>query len=332
MKSNCIIAGLLLSSISLNAQPIITQANYQPLNNGTYGYYVSDTTITPGNSGADVLWDFSNISQGELFNYSVISCNGNGDCDDFVGANYFTESNGYRIFYINDVTGEQKNGQVGGAMKIIYTNPLQRIEFPMEYLSSYSDTFASYYESPPAPPNSTGDGFKNAIIDGYGTLKTPNGTYTNVLRQKTNLTINYSANLGFPQQIEEDYIWYQAGISHPIMSIINKVSYGQKSVVYTNTPPKNNNTSINNIDEKNLSFEIYPNPTTGFFNINFENQKVDAIIVKDILGKVVFTKEITGVNNGGNFVTVNASGWSKGIYLVEIVTTNHSSVKKIIVE
>lgn len=78
--------------------------------------------------------------------------------------------------------------------------------------------------------------------------------------------------------------------------------------------------------ESNVS--IYPNPNAGIFNISFlqHNDVPITIEVRNIVGALVFNKEINGVNS----CQVDISTFPSGIYFVNIKIGNKQHFKKII--
>lgn len=336
MKISFIFLFFLLASINLKAQVTITFDNYQPEPNETYSYYTSDTSISEGNSGADITWDFSNIPQGTTqYDYTVKSCIGNGDCDSFPSADYFTHvpEGDHKIFHINNLSGVQINGRGTAFGSFIYTDPQMILKFPMTYLNTYYDSFACYYIIPFGNINYGANGLYNQIVDGYGTLKTPQGIYTGVLRVKSNITIHYYGATGATPQIEENYLWYQPGISHAIMQIRYVLSDPSKTVTYTTTSPKNTGeTALSNIDADMSLLKIYPNPAINSFNIDFSGSKVNEIMVKDIVGKSILKKKIPNNAQNNYSIEILTSSWSKGVYIIEVSTSEKSYFRKIIIE
>lgn len=334
MKLFFITSGLLLLSVGLNAQPVIAQADYQPVNNETFGFYESDSSANPGSAGENVVWDFSNISQGTLYNSIVKSCNGNADCANYAGASYYVETydSTNRVFHVNDVAGESVVARRTPSYTVIYSKPQTLITFPITFLGSSVDSF-TYYNTTPGSAYPVGYGTLNKTYDAYGTLKTPVGTYINVIRKKIDMT-QHETQINFNSG-EHDYIWYQAGIAHPIMRIITTEfdgQYGSKSVSFTNTPPKNV-TSIEDLHDEGLSFNIYPNPTiSDYFNVSFNNKDINAVVIKDLLGRTIVKKNMKMLGANTNNIGISTVGWVKGVYFVEVHTANHSYVKKVMIE
>ncbi len=79
--------------------------------------------------------------------------------------------------------------------------------------------------------------------------------------------------------------------------------------------------------EMDQHFTVYPNPAEDlFYVINHANVEIDQISVKDIQGKTVFEKY-----NQNGLLKINAKGFSKGAYLVHIVSGEKTIVKKLMI-
>ena len=70
------------------------------------------------------------------------------------------------------------------------------------------------------------------------------------------------------------------------------------------------------INENNCGYEIYPNPTNGNFTV--EGADMTRIEVYNLVGQKVYEAQ-------GKTVTVNASSWNKGIYMINIYDQNGST-------
>ena len=57
---------------------------------------------------------------------------------------------------------------------------------------------------------------------------------------------------------------------------------------------------------------VYPNPSTGVFNIS-GSQLLDAVVVKDISGKTIFSSDISG-----NIYSLDLSNEANGFYFIQI--------------
>lgn len=81
-----------------------------------------------------------------------------------------------------------------------------------------------------------------------------------------------------------------------------------------------------NVDSINI--DIYPNPTSGVIQVDLNENTSGKIELYSFEGKLVFSKEL----NQDNQVTIDLSGFSKGVYLAKVNTNNKVVVKKIIKE
>ncbi|MBN8670824.1 MAG: T9SS type A sorting domain-containing protein [Chitinophagales bacterium] len=81
---------------------------------------------------------------------------------------------------------------------------------------------------------------------------------------------------------------------------------------------------------KNISYTIYPNPTSDIINIDLNEingkDKV-RIVITDITGKQVHSSVIGDTHN-----TISTSTWPKGIYMVNIVSNGNVATEKVVVQ
>lgn len=83
------------------------------------------------------------------------------------------------------------------------------------------------------------------------------------------------------------------------------------------------------ISEENIiSFEIYPNPTSGIFTIQLSSEEINNHVeIFDISGKVVYTSNFKGTN-----MQVDLNMNQKGAYFVRVYNEKDSFIKKLIIE
>ena len=87
------------------------------------------------------------------------------------------------------------------------------------------------------------------------------------------------------------------------------------------------NTSINDLSN---NFEVYPNPSTGLFNIHFKHTGKIDLCVYNMLGELVVNKQVEakGVVNQ----SIELSNYSKGIYNLTIKTNQGYHSHKLLVQ
>lgn len=88
-------------------------------------------------------------------------------------------------------------------------------------------------------------------------------------------------------------------------------------------------TEITTIDDRDI--KIYPNPSSGIFNLEIFNSKNSTYIVKiyDIIGSVVYSKNIG--NNQNIMEQIDITNKSKGIYLLSVESNKGSVLCKRII-
>jgi Secretion system C-terminal sorting domain len=89
-------------------------------------------------------------------------------------------------------------------------------------------------------------------------------------------------------------------------------------------------TPIEEIDEANESVVIFPNPSTGLFQMDFIGMKIQenaTLTIFNVLGEIIYTSRIIG-----NSIQIDLSNISKGVYLTRIENGQSIRTKKIIID
>jgi hypothetical protein len=71
---------------------------------------------------------------------------------------------------------------------------------------------------------------------------------------------------------------------------------------------------------------VYPNPSNGVINVTNTNATANTIVVYDMVGKVVLTKEA----NANTTIDLTSNG--TGIYMVEVSNENGSLVERVVIK
>ncbi|MBK9671355.1 MAG: T9SS type A sorting domain-containing protein [Bacteroidetes bacterium] len=82
-----------------------------------------------------------------------------------------------------------------------------------------------------------------------------------------------------------------------------------------------------------LAMQVYPNPTNGVFELRFKSDATINSMIQlfDITGKEVYVEKIAA-KNGTNLLQINASEFSKGMYMLKLTSGNASTLQKIIID
>ncbi len=88
-------------------------------------------------------------------------------------------------------------------------------------------------------------------------------------------------------------------------------------------------TELSTNEFSNSTVNVFPNPTTGLVNIDLTgiSGNISLVTINDITGKTIFTPPFTK-----NYLEVDLSKYSKGLYFISVLTENKTLVKKIILK
>ena len=83
----------------------------------------------------------------------------------------------------------------------------------------------------------------------------------------------------------------------------------------------------------NESVELFPNPSNGFFQMNFNTNSSESyhLIVSDVNGKIVY-KQNANSSVGENDMNLHLDFLSKGVYLLQVVFPTMNLHKKIVLQ
>jgi subtilisin-like proprotein convertase family protein len=89
-------------------------------------------------------------------------------------------------------------------------------------------------------------------------------------------------------------------------------------------------TVVNTIVKSNEMLGIYPNPTNGNFNITYSGEGSQlSVKLMNVAGETIYNDNVTNFN-GRYSSTIDMNERAKGIYFIQIVSNDHVSTKKII--
>jgi len=312
------------TSISLTAQPTITATGINPLVGESFTGY-SANYISPGNSGASQTWNFSSMSVQSSLNSSCVTPSSTTNGSSFPNSNLcFSNSNSTYSYLKTSSTYWQNYGSVSSVV-MAYSNPEDFIHYPFTYNDNFTDTWAASFISGGYTFYRTGT--TTVTADGYGTLITPAGTYTNVLRVHFYQDYQDSTDLGgFPYLIyyqNDQYMWYKEGVHNSLATVYSLTSSSagtfQGSSYNLNSPA--GISMLNKIDE---TIQIFPDPAKDNLFLQFElieNQPVEVKIFNymgSLVKNCMVGKGIIGENN----FQLNIEDLSEGVYFAQINVNN----------
>jgi hypothetical protein len=299
-----------------SAQSDITSSVYQfgKLARVKYMLCIDIVDPNPVAPGANVTWDFTSLKPFDAEDSIIYEYLGTSSpySSNFSGSNEVIKRSYPAIdlmtheFFINN-SGEYSYlgfANPGGNFLKQYEVKLQKMKFPL----SFNDSFELHYT------DTVKSTFHSVKYDGYGTLKLPCGTFTNVYRTHT---IDSSWNSLYAAHT---YEWFDG--TRKLMVHFTSGAYGDIEY-YESRFPKNTNLETSHAS---VNLEIYPNPSKGVFTIELPNTSEDVkYVLTHINGQTIQTDVLNANNNNIEIETA-------GIYFLQLHIGNTIVTKKLVVQ
>ncbi|MFA8450606.1 MAG: T9SS type A sorting domain-containing protein [Bacteroidales bacterium] len=179
---------------------------------------------------------------------------------------------------------------------------------------------------------------RNTVVDSYGNLKTPMGTYE-CLRLKS--TINekdefhaYAQNINIDEnQQYYEYTWMAKGFHTPILKIIK--SEKGTIIYYLDDKSNDDDKGITEISPyMNNAISISPNPMVNDLTMSVSSIiNLQEVSVYDINGRMVNNQEISNRMEAGQRITIleKSHGLDSGIYFVKVLAKEGVVTRKLII-
>lgn len=323
---------------SVFAQPTITNADKPVIGDNTTIFATDVTGVTEGPAGANITWDFSLLVPGDTAMGKVVDPVTTPYASSFTNSDLCgTDDTSYQ-YYKTAPNEYSLTGIANSALTIPYTDFQLVFAYPMTFGSSFSDNFEGTFFS---GIQFYRTGSVTIDCDGYGTLKLPNGTYTDVLRIKYVQNIQDSFNIGVPQYYYYSFTtwwWMTPGTRATLFAyhiIITDIGFGPDTT-YAGSYLKSTSqpTGLNKIPPYLTEFNAYPNPATDHLTIDYSSGIADGarITLHDVYGR--FIKEILNEKNSArsNKIEFSTLGLSKGIYIIRMNSDGVIRNQKIMVQ
>jgi hypothetical protein len=283
----------LLFTALASAQPIIQNGDNLPQPGFIAQRGAGSTTLAEGPAGADQTWDFSTaLLYADGNSYQVLDAATSPFASAFPTADYValrTSSGSEYYFYYNNLPDRLEAVTEGisslSSYDIFTADRMTKLKFPFAFGESATDTYV--YDG-------GGTGSLVVTYDGYGTLITPLGTVTDVVRIKT----IYNGGNTF-------YDWYTL---NPLLRVF---TYGQGDLEWYGLP------SIG-MDGQGASptVAVYPNPMADQLSIQVEEAQLQNglfFTLTNAMGQVVHQTPLTRTTT-----TWQRGDQAEGVYFYRI--------------
>jgi hypothetical protein len=335
-KILCSILTVGISGAAAFAQSTLTGANFNPVALDIYVSNVCNTTgVAAGPRGANITWSFLSLtpstSMPPLDTGIVSPCILAAHC--VSGSTFGINNPALTItnsIYTDATRLSQTGLYVSATENSTYTNSMDQLRYPFTYLDSFVDSYSGTINFLGLSGTLTGN--ITVVCDGYGTLKVPGKTFTNVLRVHSMQKYIDSVDLlgvAIDSYLVNSYTWYMPNYHSALMTIstLTQLSTGteiQKLVSYTaksllSAPSTSSPISM---------VELYPNPATNELNIKLPATINEAlnITLTDMLGRTVLTEQQSA---GKKLVTLQTTGLPRGLYMVKLQCGTDTETRKI---
>lgn len=251
--------------------------------------------------------------------------------DQFQG---FEVTETYR-FFNNGNTSFQEVGLAftlnGLPLPTVYEDPDIIYQFPLQ-TGQVDSSMSSFSFDIPGLGYYGGWKKRKNSVDGWGTLKTPYGTFETLrikadIQQYDSLYID-SLGMGVPvYQERTEYKWLGEEMGVPLLSVVDN---GLLQTIEYRDSVRNVFTFAVPAEIMNQSVRVYPNPVRGDITIQtgFQKEKELEIVLYDLTGRqVYFDKRQVGemlLLSGSHFVNLN------GTHILRLTWENGGITKKLV--
>lgn len=324
---------LLLVSLALTcptswAQPTVTATGMNPVVGESVTSYVG-SYIHPGNAGANQNWDFTALagSPGEVYSCVPSSSTANGSSFPNSNVALVTGSNSAR-YYSTSGSALTNHGAFANNVVVALSDAEDFLRYPFTLGNSFMDTWSgqfvnagyTYYRS----------GTVTVTADAYGTIITPAGTFTNVLRVHLYEVYQDSANLfGTPFIVDytnDEYMWYQEGFHYQVATtgILTSVP---GSVYSYATYASSGAVTLEDAAGDATSSQLFPNPASEHVVISVALTESHAVGVElyTAMGQHVQALEAVPYGVGAHRLQLDVDGLPEGVYFAKVMLDGHAA-------
>ncbi len=280
----------LLAAFSLHAQPTITSASF-PAAGDTGTMATADTSIQAGPGGASMTWSFGSLTIQSTSHYAFSSAAATAAIDTFPTANILMTS-GSNLEYSKIsasswmLVGLTNQSNIDDHLNQNYLN------VPMAYNSTWNQNLSTYGINNTLYFNRIGPVSSDA--DAYGTLTTPAGTFTNVLRRK--YTEAYSDSFPGLAGSHYNYIayeWWKEGYCRPLLTILYSHTttagfpFYSKSVTFLRSG--SHTSSVAEANVQTINFQVNPQPASSMVHLQWQglSSRAEELQVIDLNGRLM---------------------------------------------
>ncbi|MDR0801260.1 T9SS type A sorting domain-containing protein [Fluviicola sp.] len=313
MKKHYLLVTLLFSGITSFSQSL-SSADIGYTAGESFTMYASDY-VNPETSGTGVTWDLSSMTNNNQVSVTVTANSGG----TFPSATTkLTQSDGSILYYkitssIMELVGIDASGIV-----FSYSNPETHLQFPLTTSTNFTDQSACDFTV--SGFNFSRTGSIQSEYSGTGTLITPAGTFTNVMRIKSTMTNTDTYIGGTSSSSIVSYNWYKAGIHHELASVSDITGATTDQAAYYTNVPENLGLEENQL----INLSLFPNPSANLIHIS-SDEVISKVELYKLSGELMLDQSVNDTSS-----EINISDLNSGMYLMKVYGKDGSvSVQRI---
>ena len=320
MKPSALFILTLFFGLAAQAQLTLDSADIIPATGSSVTYYEASNpeSVTEGNSGVDVIWDFSGLTPSDSFDMDFEAPSGGilGDPDNTT----LTAVRGFqRIPYRSTPQALYLMGDFDGLTRVEYgSDSLLHFTYPI----AYNDLHTTSYDVEYGLLGNRRVGTYNVQVDGVGTLHMPYGYLNHVMRIEIEDMYVDSAVIGGNTSVNNRYYEYwQKGAPHYVLRIEKEnvgaqqsttVIYQGKDQVVEGSDP----TSVQYAETGNNGFRLFPNPAENQIHLLWEGPADESLEVWILngMGQMVYQESLENQSQ----LTIDIQQLPAGMYQVQM--------------
>lgn len=313
------------------AQPTLTASGSNPVIGNSFTFNVTNY-FSPGSAGANQTWNFSAISATSSSSSTVVAPSSTPNGSSFPAANIAFDNGSLGNYSYQKTTSAvfQNYGLVNsGGVVMSYSNPEDLMHYPFTYNNTYTDPWAVTFVNGGYTFYRTGT--STITADGYGTLITPAGTYTNVTRIHMLQVYKDSADFGgftsVTNYTNDEYLWLKDGTRTSLAACFSAVAGGMttQSGFFAGSV-----VGVDEIDGYLNAFNLFPNPAATIVNVGFNLVQSTGykVSVYNSLGQVVLSAGRVENAIGEKNIALDVTSLPEGVYFAQVMLDGNAALTK----
>lgn len=315
MKRTLLLLACAIGSLTGRAQMSLTYSTHA-YPTGSYTAYVAENqTIDTNLVGANVTWDFSDLTVTNSVNIQIDTNDGSA----FPDANLVFDNGASLNYYLQDENGLQLVGVNQQGINIIYSDFMKVFEYPFTYQDQFQDSAYGEYTYAGVTYDKKVSVFAEA--DAYGEAQMSFGYVDDVLRiRQVSQAIDSSTASGvLTISRSVAYVYYGVNFKAPIVQYsVGEVEQLGQIYPFEAIEFLIDSSYYNTVEDNILAraeIKVYPNPTSDFVRVDLgaEIDVVD-IEVMDLQGRLVKRRA-----NYYSQDQLDVAELPKGTYIVSLI-------------